>query len=132
MPVSAVIDTDAGLVRYTASGQPTVAEITAALGRIYGKSEFRRGMGVVWDGRDATVGHLSIDGIQEILRYIAEQLDTRGLGRTAIVVSEDADHAVASMFDGHVDGVPIERRVFRDLDEATLWASRPYWDDEEP
>ncbi len=130
MPVSSRIDEEAGVVVHTATGRPSVEDIKAALEQRYTTPGFRLGMGTVWDFRDGTMEHLSVDEIQGILRYAVPQIDARGLGRAAIVVARDVDHAVASMFDGRMDGIPIERQVFWDMDEAVSWASRRPWDEE--
>ena len=131
MPVLAEIALEPGVVRYTVEDRPTVEEITTTLAEVYSKPEYSIGMGSVWDFRATTISDLSVDKAQEVLRWVVQLIESRGLGRVAIVVSSDVDHVFASMFNGRVDGIPIERRVFRNIDEAVQWASRPYWDESE-
>jgi len=83
---------------------------------------------VLWDGRDATIAHLTHDELERIATYPG-QLRRPGKslagGRRAIVVSTDLDYGLARVVDlvqGLArDELPYEVQTFRSLEEALRW-----------
>ena len=123
-PVSTKIDAKAGVVVNTVSGKLTAAAFTATLRALIDNPEFQPGMGIVWDLRRGTVIGLKADEIKGVVYYVANRVEARGRGRLAIVVSQDVDYGIGRMFAAYAEQIGIERRVFRDLEEAVHWASR--------
>ena len=77
---------------------------------------------VLWDLRSAKIAkNLSNQEIQKILRFVESHSQTRQAGKTAIVVSQDADYGVANIFLGYTMSFPITVQIFRDINEAANW-----------
>ena len=131
-PVSTKIDAKAGVVVNTVSGKLTAAAFTATLRALIDNPEFQPGMGIVWDLRRGTVIGLKADEIKGVVYYVANRVEARGRGRLAIVVSQDVDYGIGRMFAAYAEQTGIERRVFRDLEEAVHWASRTVGRNEDP
>jgi hypothetical protein len=131
-PVSTKIDAKAGVVVNTVSGKLTAAAFTATLRALIDNHEFQPGMGIVWDLRKGTVVGLKADEIKGVVYYVANRVEARGRGRLAIVVSQDVDYGIGRMFAAYAEQIGIERRVFRDLEEAIHWASRTVGRKEDP
>jgi hypothetical protein len=131
-PVSTEIDTKAGVVVHTVSGRLTAAAVTATLRALIDNPEFQPGMGIVWDLRRGTVVGLRADEIKGVVYYVANRVEARGQGPLAIVASQGADYGLGRMFAAYAERIGIERRVFRDLEEAIHWASRTVGGNETP
>jgi len=131
-PVTTEIDAKAGVVVNTVSGKLTTAAVTATIRALIGNPEFQPGMGIVWDLRKGTLFELTDDEIQGVVHYVANRVEARGRGPLAIVVSQDVDYGVGRLFAGYAERTGIERRVFRDLEEAIQWASRTAGKKEQP
>ena len=131
-PVSTEIDAKAGVVVHTVRGKLTAAAVTATIRALIGNPEFQPGMGIVWDLRRGTLVELTADEIRGTIHYAAGRIEARGRGRMAIVVSQDVDYGIGRMFAAYAERTGIERRVFRNLEEAIHWASRTVGRKEDP
>jgi hypothetical protein len=131
-PVSTEIDARAGVVVHTVSGKLTAAAVTATIRALIDNPEFQPGMGIVWDLRRGTAVKLTADEIKGVVYYVANRVEARGRGPLAIVASQDVDYVIGHMFAGYAERTGLERRVFRELEEAIHWASRTVGGNEEP
>ncbi len=122
MPVTIEVDTKAGVVIARTSGRLSARDIIAALDAIFGHPEFQPGMSEVWDMRSGAADALFSNEIRAIVAFVTQQLEKRGRGRLAVVVSKGVTHGVARMVDGWAVDLPFEREIYRDFDEAVRWA----------
>ena len=110
------------LEKYTlfeTTDEVTYNEAIEVLDAFYGEGPT---VNVLWDLRKARIAkNLSNEEIQNILRFIESHVDKREGGKTAIVVSEDADYGVAHIFMGYTMSFPVTVQIFRNMDEATTW-----------
>ena len=89
-------------------------------------------MACLWDVRGASGGSLSSDEMDSFARTVAERLDERGEGRTALVVPRDVDYGAGRTYQQKFEqGVAARFMPFRDLVEAQAWLQTP-WDQAEP
>jgi hypothetical protein len=122
MPVTTEIDTKAGVVVTTGSGEITPSDLTV-LDAILRHPDFRPGMGFVWDARNAVFRGLSSEAIRQFALRASIRIEARGRGRSAIVVSEELGYGIARMAHGHSGDMQVEQGIFQDFDEAMRWAS---------
>jgi hypothetical protein len=115
------IDRTAGLVTHTGTGDLSDLEIEVAFRTRFEDPDYRSGMKVLWDCRQASISALSEDGIRRLVATNLKYRDARGSGMSAIVVSHDVDYGVVRVFQAYADQLPWEMMVFRDLEEAVGW-----------
>jgi hypothetical protein len=107
---------------FETTDEVTYDEAIEVLDAFYGEGPTAN---VLWDLRKAKIAkNLSKEEIQKILRFIEAHADEREGGKTAIVVSEDADYGVAHIFLGYTMSLPITVQIFRDMAEATTWITQ--------
>ena len=119
------IDGAAGLVTHMGSGAVSIGEIEAAFEARLENPDFRPGMKVLWDCREASISTLSADGIHRLIGFNDRYKDARGDGMSAIVVSGDLDYGIGRMFQAYAHDLPWETMVFRDFNSAIQWLSDP-------
>ena len=119
--ISMRIDRSAGLVSYTCSGDITVEDFETAFEQRLEEPNFRPGMKVLWDCRNASISTLSNEKIQRIIEHNAKFQAARGDGMSAIVVSRDLDYGICRVYQPYTDGLPWDTMVFRDLAGALDW-----------
>ncbi len=126
MPIVTTHDTARGITIHTAAGPLTFREVIGTLEGFYGRDDLPDR--VLWDGRDATIAHLTHDELERIATYPKRwRRPDKPLpgGKRAIVVSTDLDYGLARIVDlvqGLArDELPYEVRTFRSLDEALHW-----------
>ena len=114
------VDRAAGVVTHTGTGAISIEEVEAALCARLEDQDFRPGMKVLWDCRDASISSLSAAEMRRLISYHTKHKDDRGGGMTAIVVPRDSDYGTARMLQTYADDLPWETMVFRDLASALM------------
>lgn len=114
-----------GFMRVTVTGRPTYGGFVEAFGAITAHESFRRGLNVVWDFREAPLAAVPTETLRRIVRFAAERQETRRGARVAVAVASDADFGVARIFEALAADLPIEFRVFRNLEDAERWGAGP-------
>ncbi len=123
--VKTLIDSAAGLVIHTTTGDMSVEEIETAIEARLESPEFRPGMKVLWDFRGAAISSLTTQGVQDLLAFNIQKAGARGGGKSAMVASEDAAYGIARMFEAYAQDLPWHTMVFRDLGSAMQWLNEP-------
>lgn len=122
MPVQTTVDTELNLAVHTVTVSLSLEEIKAALDALWENPDFRPTMNTLWDVRDANVAEWSAEGIQAVARYVEKHAEQRGIGyRSAIVVAQDVAFGLSRMYEAYGYDLPLNLRVFRDIDEARRW-----------
>jgi ABC-type transporter Mla MlaB component len=116
---SHTVDTERNEVTTIAEGTVTLDEVRAHLHREKGDSAlpYRE----LIDARNAVV-KLSSSEVHQIVELLRSLARSRGLGRTAVVVSTDVAYGIMRMLQILVADVCVVK-PFRDLAAATLWLS---------
>ena len=84
--------------------------------------DFRTGMNVIWDTRQADISKISQDEMRFISSHIAPLTKERGEGKGALVVSDDVSFGVSRMGEMMTEKyVTVTLRVFRNMEEAEKW-----------
>ena len=123
--ISTRINQTAETVIHIAAGELSVEKIRTAFAARLEHPDYRPGMKVLWDCSKATLSSMSADEIWELAEFNNRRADTRGMGKSAIVVSKDGDFGVGRMFEFYACGLPWETAVFRDLESAMRWLEEP-------
>jgi hypothetical protein len=88
--------------------------------QLYSDPQFQPGMKVLWDARDARPD-VTADDVRWIVHFVARHREARGKGRSAVVTGRDVDYGMARIAQVHLEPLPIELAVFRELEEAERW-----------
>ena len=113
------IDPGAQLVRVTASGPITQADICSVLESLHVDSRFRPTMARLWDVRH-TEPSVSLNDIRSIAAK-ARSMAAGPCGRTAIVAMTDFRFGLAMQLQALVCDRPCEVGVFRRYENAVKW-----------
>jgi len=119
VPFSMQLDPELGIIMGVGTGDLTIADARAGAAAVWAKTEWR-GLPVLWDFRSARFDVRS-DDVREIGKFILEHQPAPP-PRVAFVTGRDVDFGLARMFEVHREHPATEVRVFRDYDEAILWA----------
>jgi hypothetical protein len=104
------------------SGPLETAEIGEVLAEVYASPDFDPEKPVLWDIRQADAGRLSLADVRSLAIHTSDEYGVVGVGRAAILVSQDATFGRARQYQSLVDGQMVrEVRVFRDPGEAMIW-----------
>ena len=126
MAIHSVIDVEQGYVHHRVSSTLSLADIQASWRHLLRSGEFRPGMNVIWDFEADTMLGLSSDELKQVVRLLAEHMQQRGSGyRLAMVGRSDLVFGVGRMFEGLAASLPLDIRVFRNLEDAHEWLASP-------
>ena len=92
------IDPSGGFLRVTPTGALTYESFVEAFEALVAHESFHPGLNTLWDVRGA---------------------------RVAVAVGSDAAFGVARIYEALAADLPMEFRVFRDIEEAERWAAGP-------
>lgn len=119
-------DAARGITVHTATGVPTFQDVIGTLKGLHGRTYLPDR--VLWDGRQATIAHLTHDELERIATCPARlRRADRGLagGKRAILVSTDLDYGLARIVDlvqGLArDELPYKVQTFRSFENAMRW-----------
>ncbi len=123
MPLRYEIDADLGLVTVTATGTLRYDDVTAAFLERIADPEYRPGMHLLLDGREA-IFEFASDDISRLVEFYESRRADRGTGfRFALVSGLDVTFGMGRMFEVYADKLPEDIGVFRDFDEARRWVT---------
>jgi len=85
--------------------------------------ETKRTSLVLWDFRGGQFLDMSGSEMKDVMKDLRTLAPTRGSGRTAMVVSSDADLGTGRMVETllETEGFEVSVRFFRDMTEAREW-----------
>jgi hypothetical protein len=124
------IDTQARIVRTTASGRITLADTMAYIQAVRGSADFDPSFDGLFDLRGADDLDLNGDEVRRLAKAMEEQdVDPVAAGsRVAIVADQDGIYGLARMYQTHreISGWVRSVRVFREVDAASDWLARKH------
>ena len=120
MPISIQIDKKQGIVYRVIKGTVTVDEIVESFISVLESDDYHPGMKTLTDMREV-IHFVTPQDVRHIAGFILEQMSTIGALKAAIVVSSDVSFGMTRMLKAHVDSGSTDIRVFREMEEATLW-----------
>ena len=83
---------------------------------------FVKGMDALWDLRQADLKNITVDTVDKIAHFVANNTDKRGEDyRIALVVNNDLAFGLARMFRSMSGRVPVNINIFRSMDDAHQW-----------
>ena len=121
MPVETIIDADAGLITYKATGDVPFSEMQEAFESIFTNPEFRSGMNALCHAKNARLTVTVLD-VQNLIQLLGQYSAKRGKGfRVAVLVRSNEDFGLSSLFEVGTAPLPFEVQVFRNSQEAYEW-----------
>jgi hypothetical protein len=109
-------------VRVTTTGSLTREGFERFIEALIAHSNWRRGMSILSDYREAEARPLSAADIRAMSVFYAGLQERLGPGKSALVVSESLDYGIARMWISLTEmKVSREIRVFHALEEAEAW-----------
>lgn len=123
MPVEYVLEQDGAFVRVTARGPITWEEIHDFLLKLGADPALKSDHVTLFDAREATAERLEGGGFDRTLEIERGNLDKLVARKMAIVVRDEALHAMALKYKFLAPTVGEPTHVFHDLEDALLWLS---------
>ncbi len=123
MPITTSLDEKTGLRTYDVTGETTPADFKDTVSAIYDQPDYVPASSSLWDLRKATDSSFSVLGLRAIVDAVStHRMETMG-SRVALVVRTSRVFGLARMFEQMMKArTPVEVMVFRDRDEAEIWA----------
>lgn len=128
MPYRFSFDPQRSLIRETFDGEVTAEELMRLSAEEWANPDYRKGLNVISDFRDARVNI----SFEQMVQYAAFVEQGQGISRQAIVVSGNLEYGLARMFEMLTDGRgPIWKslKIFYDYAEAEAWVNSKAADD---
>jgi hypothetical protein len=119
MPVTATIDPDTGIARYSVTGEVIRAEVCEALDQVYADPMFRAPWRSIWDVSEATP-RINADDLRAIMSHVEARRPVEA-GRVAIVATEDLVFGLGRMYELLAGDMKVKTAVFRDSELARQW-----------
>lgn len=129
MPIRTRFDRALGIVIHQMVGDLHPEEVLASQRKLYASSDHDPTMPVLWDARSAHAWVVDFGGMSAMVERSRELWGSMRGGRTAIVVSSDADYGMGRMYQSLAENMPRKLEVFRDFDLAVAWLKTPADDD---
>jgi hypothetical protein len=121
MPVETTIDPEAGLITYKVTGELSLGDIRAAVEGLYENPAFRRGLNALWEIKEGSIGVTATE-LPELIELLQGLADKRGAGyRVAILVGDNMDFGLSTVFQMHAYTLPFEVKVFQSRTQARAW-----------
>jgi hypothetical protein len=84
-------------------------------------TEYRNGMGRLWDFRDADLSSLDAATVIRMTKYSAEFRPGIRDVKVAFVATAPLEYGLARMFEAHSENADAQVRVFITIEEAVTW-----------
>ena len=111
-----------GPVKYTAAGPINGKDILKQLSDLLIDPDFRASMDILWDFRAVTTRIVDAQEVKDLVNFIRTNQSKRGSNyRVALVVSRDMDYGLARMYEAYSQDLPVQIRIFDELEQAELW-----------
>ncbi|MBM3789340.1 MAG: hypothetical protein FJW35_03210 [Acidobacteria bacterium] len=119
------IDRDRNIARIKLSGSLSKETILDAFDAAVSDEGYRKGMGRLWDFRDADLSSMGPTTIAELARHSMKY--PRGINdvRVALVAGSDLEFGLARMFAAFSIDAHTTISVFNSMEEAQAWLSIP-------
>ena len=131
MPIETTVYKEPQVIIRTATGQLTFEEVKSAITGVAEMPGYAKGMSAIWDLRKANIYKFTEDDLYRIVEVIKGGIEDRGTGfKLALVASEDFEFGMSRMWEAIAQDLPLEIKVFRDMDEARTWVVEPEEDED--
>jgi hypothetical protein len=123
MPLTYSIELDGSLILATASGTVTNQDLTEYISSLAKDARVKPGIKELIDLRRATGAEVTSGGFLSLTAFSLLQKERfRGI-KCAIVADRDLAFGLARMYEAYSksEGIPVDRKVFREFDEACRW-----------
>ena len=124
--VKTTVDESKRLTTHAATGELTFPEILETVQAFY---ENQPTENQLWDLRNASTAGITAEQIQDLADIGKRHGELRTGGKTAIVVSTDADFGLSRVLEAFIEiqEVPFSVMGFRSIDKALEWLGEPPW-----
>lgn len=122
MPYQFLFEPQRNLIRESFHGVVTADELMRLSAEEWASAEYRKGLHVISDFRDARVNI----SFEQMVQYAAFVEQGQGIGRQAIVVGGNLEYGLARMFELLTDGrgpIWTSLKIFYDYAEAEAWVT---------
>lgn len=118
------ISNDKDLTVFNIEGPVTADDILNSKAKYYYIKEPTKH--VIWDFSNGTVAKISAHEFHVLAQHMKPLSLMRKGGKTAIVAKKNIDFGLSRMYTAYTSGedLPINYRVFRDIESATIWISQ--------
>ncbi len=124
MPISYRIDKSRRLVELLVSGEFDTTEILQTVDSIVAEPDFQPGFEVISDNRGVT-RPISTEQVLRLAAHLSQVARDFGGARVAFVTGSAASFGMMRMFASLAEEVPINARVFGDMESAREWLATP-------
>ena len=121
MPVDMSFDTEHGVLIRTVHDPVAMPDVLQAMRSQIQHPDYRRGMSILWDLRDAKLETLTSEMMSEMSDEISGILEQRGNGGFATVTTMESTMAIMNTYKVRIDHLGFPVRNFNDFDEALVW-----------
>ena len=123
MSITTSLDEKTGLRTYDVTGEMTATDFGAALSAIFEQPDYMSGSNALWDLREATGDAFSVHEIRGLVEKVLKHRPEDVGSRVALVVASSRDFGLSRMYEQMMAvATPVKIMVFRDRDEAEIWA----------
>ena len=123
MPITTSLNEKTGLRTYDVTGEMTPADFKGALAGIFEQPDYVPGSNALWDLREATGDAFSVHEIRGLVEKVLKSRTEDTGSRVALVVASSRDFGLSRMYEQMMAvATSVEIMVFRDRDEAEIWA----------
>lgn len=121
MPIESEVDVATRLVVHRCLDRVTMRDIMQAFDRITTHPDYRPGMNVLWDLRDAVLA-ATPEELQTLVTHVALERNKHGTAyRLAVVATESMQLMLADIFKALATPLTFQVQVFRNPDKARRW-----------
>jgi hypothetical protein len=124
MPISVSIDKTNDLILRTITGVVSMDEVVASVDAVVSSPDYHPGMKSLTDLRGLTHSATLEDMKKLALAAIRHSQRAKG-NKLAIVVPEAVSYGMLRMFQAHIDHLPMEVALFREMPPAREWLGLP-------
>jgi hypothetical protein len=123
MPLTYSIELNGSLILATASGTVTNQDLSDYVSALAKDVRVKPGMKELIDLRGAAGAEVTSNGLISLATFSVSQKERFRGTRCAIVADRDLAFGLAKMYEAYSkgEGIPVERKVFREFDEACKW-----------
>ena len=123
MAITTTIDSETGLRIHVITGEMTPEDLIETFEQAFSRDDFEPGSAALWDLQGATGKDLLAGDIRGLVDAVVKHRSGDEGTRIAIVVARDLDFGLARMYEQMLEAsTPVRVMVFRDRDEAEIWA----------
>ena len=115
-------DQETGIVRVTLTGEFLLDDVKHFIKATITHADFRSGMDVLVDARQANMSYLTSADIVELKSHAQKFFPQRGSSNIAWVTERDVDYGLVRMYELRYEAdLPGSLQVFRSISNAEAW-----------